>query len=457
MAGRRRLIPGLSGVAAIGLLAAGVVIVSPVIAHAKKAHAKSSHAKKSAHAKAAHAKSGVHIPGATLEPLSFATLEGWKDDDQSAAFGSFLNSCRAILNSTPAMHRKKPLLGKLYTACRQAQLVKAPTAESARKFFEDNFQPVRVLPPTRSYGFYTGTDGFFTGYYEPQVEGSRSRSEEYKYPLYRVPAKFAGKKSTVFPHLDRKDIVKGALAGKGLEICWVKSPIDAFFAQIQGSTRVKLDSGDMLRLNYIASNGKPYTPVGRILIDDGIISAEEMTMDKIRQYMETNPEKGEELRLKNRSYVFFRETSLKPHEEPIGAQGVPLTAGRSIAVDPKIHVYGTPVWIDAKLPIKGDAPVDPYQHLLIAQDTGSAIRGPARADIYFGYGGDVPSIAGRIKQFGRFVMLVPKGMPIETPAVATVPVPQARPPKASAENDGAPKKEDANPPSLPAAETRPKT
>jgi membrane-bound lytic murein transglycosylase A len=451
MAGRRRLKPGLRGVAAIGLLAAGAVLVASATAQAKKAHAKS------AHHKSAYAKSSVHIPGAKLEPLSFATLEGWKDDDQSAAFGSFLNSCRAILNSTPAMHRKKPLLGKLYKACQQAQLIKGPTTESARKFFEDNFQPVRVLPPTRSYGFYTGTDGFFTGYYEPQVEGSRLPSEEYKYPLYRVPGKVAGKKSTVFPHLDRKDIIEGALAGKGLEICWVKSPVDAFFAQIQGSTRVKLDTGGMLRLNYIASNGKPYTPVGRILIDDGIISAEEMTMDRIRDYMETNPDKGAELRLKNRSYVFFRETSLKPHEEPIGAQGVPLTTGRSIAVDPKIHVYGTPIWIDAKLPIKGEAPVDTFQRLVIAQDTGSAIRGPARADIYFGYGGDAPSIAGRIKQFGRFVMLVPKGIAVEEPAVATVPVPQSRPPKAAAENDGAVKKDDANTPPLPAAATRPKT
>jgi membrane-bound lytic murein transglycosylase A len=182
-----------------------------------------------------------------------------------------------------------------------------------------------------------------------------------------------------------------------------------------------------------------------------------MTMDKIRDYMETNPDKGAELRLKNRSYVFFRETSLKPHEEPIGAQGVPLTTGRSIAVDPKIHVYGTPIWIDAKLPIKGEAPVDTFQRLVIAQDTGSAIRGPARADIYFGYGGDAPSIAGRIKQFGRFVMLVPKGIAVEEPAVATVPVPQSRPPKAAAENDGAVKKDDANTPPLPAAATRPKT
>ena len=396
----------------------------------------------------AYSRAALHVPGAQVDPLTFAALDGWTDDDHAAAFGSFLNSCRAILHSTPAMHRKKPLLGGLHKVCQRAQLLKEPTRESARKFFEDNFQPVRVVPPTRTFGFYTGADGFYTGYYEPQVEGSRFPSDKYSVPLYGVPSHVSGKKSTVFAEVDRQHIVEGALAGKGLEICWVKSPVDAFFAQIQGSTRVKLDTGGMLRLNYVASNGKPYTPVGRILIDEGIIAAQDMTMDRIRQYMESNPEKGAELRLKNRSYVFFTERPLETHEEPAGAQGVPLTAGRSIAVDPKIHQYGTPIWIDARLPLKGDAPVDPFQRLVIAQDTGSAIRGAARADIYFGYGGDAPSIAGRIKQFGRFVMLVPKSIPIEPPKAVPVPKPK---PDVAAEADQ--KKSDEKS----AAKPRPKT
>ena len=288
---------------------------------------------------------------------------------------------------------------------------------------------MRILPEVHTYGYYTGADGFYTGYYEPEVAGSRVKTEEYNVPLYKVPATVAGKKSTVFAQFDRIAIEKGALAGKGLEICWIKNPVDAFFAQIQGSTRVKLDDGELLRLNYIASNGKPYTPVGRLMIDAGLCTPEEMSMDKIREYMEANPKEGEELRLKNRSFVFFNETPLKPDEEPLGAQGIALTPGRSLAVDPSLHVYGTPIWIDAKFPITSDVPQDTFQHLMFAQDTGSAIRGAARADIYFGHGDDIPHIAGRIKQFGKFVMLAPKDVSVsgEKPPAGMVPLPQPRP------------------------------
>ena len=301
--------------------------------------------------------------------------------------------------------------------------------EQARAFFEANFRPVRILPPVHTYGFYTGADGFYTGYYEAEIAGSRVKTKEYNVPLYRVPSKFAGKKTTVFRQYDRKEIEAGALKGRGLEICWVKNPVDAFFAQIQGSTRIKLNDGGQMRLNYIASNGKPYTPVGRLLIDQGVYTPEEMSMDKIREFMESNPNEGKALRHKNRSYVFFTKTNLGPNDECIGAQGIPLTPWRSVAVDPRHHVYGTPIWIDAKLPIKSKAPEDPFQHLVVAQDTGSAIRGPARADIYFGHDKDAPSIAGRIKQFGKFVVLVPKDVPVAGVKAAPkgVPLPQARP------------------------------
>lgn len=186
----------------------------------------------------------------------------------------------------------------------------------------------------------------------------------------------------------------------------------------------------MLRLNYIASNGLPYTPVGRYLIDRGIIAKEDMSMDRIRDWMVANPEEGKELRRKNRSFVFFRETDLRDHEECIGAQGIPLTPGRSLAVDKKIHVYGTPIWIDAELPIESEKPETKFQRLLVAQDTGSAIIGPARADIYFGTGDTIGSIAGRIKQFGHFVMLVPRSVELkgdEPPEVSQVPLPKPRP------------------------------
>ena len=250
-------------------------------------------------------------------------------------------------------------------------------------------------------------------------------------PIYAAPAETVRrKKSKVFADLDRTRIEDGALAGKDLEICYVKSPIDAFFAQIQGSTRVKLDNGKLLRLNYIASNGMPYTPVGKFLIDRGIVSKEEMSMDKIRDFMEANPEEGKALRRKNRSFVFFQETPLRANDECIGAQGVPLTAGRSLAVDKRIHVYGTPIWVEAQLPIESEKPETKFRRLLFAQDTGSAIVGPARADIYFGHGEEISHIAGRIKQNGQFVMLVPQNVPLGGTTVAVakdIPLPKPRP------------------------------
>ena len=369
--------------------------------------------------------STLKLRNAQAETLAFTSLEGWKDDDHAAAFDAYLKSCGAILNGSKAMRAARPVYGALYKVCERAREAGKLDRDQARIFFEANFAPVRVMPPMKSYGYYTGADGFYTGYYEPEVTGSRVKTDEYSTPIYGVPAKVAGKQSKVFSQYDRVDIEKGALAGKDLEICWVKNPVDAFFAQIQGSTRIHLDGGEMLRLNYIASNGKPYTPVGRLLIDQGVFTPQEMTMDKIREYMEANPAEGQALREKNRSFVFFSKTALAPHDECIGAQGIQLTAGRSIAVDPSIHVYGTPVWIDAKFPLKGDAPEDTFQRLMVAQDTGSAIRGPARADIYFGHGDDIPHIAGRIKQFGKFVMLVPRSVAVK--ATIDIPLPQPRP------------------------------
>jgi peptidoglycan lytic transglycosylase A len=390
---------------------------APAVAHSKATHHRPAH-------------HGLNLPHASTELLSFDSLPGWKDDDQAAAYGAFLKSCDAILQGTKAIRRARPIYSGLYRVCERAKAAGSLDRDKARAFFEQNFQPVRVLPQMHTYGFYTGADGFFTGYYEATIEGSRHKTGEYDVPIYRPPAKLIGRRSVIFRHLDRSEIDKGALKGRGLEICYVKNPVDAFFAQIQGSARIKLDNGKLLRLNYIASNGKHYTPVGHILIEDGVYTPEEMSMDKIREYMEANPKKGRELRHKNKSFVFFSETPLGPKDECIGAQGIQLTAGRSIAVDPHVHVYGTPIWIDAKFPLKGDKPVDTFQHLMVAQDTGSAIRGSARADIYFGHGEDAPHVAGRIKQFGKFVMLVPKVLKMYAPDTVVAggtPLPRARP------------------------------
>ena len=364
----------------------------------------------------------LNLRNARIEPLSFSTLAGWTDDDHAAAFDTFLKSCRAILNGTRAMRSARPFYGALFKVCGRAVAAGQLDRDHARAFFEDNFKPVRVTPAGQ-------TAGFFTGYYETEVDGSRFPSDEYTIPVYAAPAETVRRhQSKVFANLDRTRIEDGALAGKELEICYIKNPVDAFFAQIQGSTRVKLDNGKLLRLNYVASNGMPYTPVGKFLIDRGIVSKEEMSMDKIREFMEANPDEGKELRRKNRSFVFFQETPLGTHDECIGAQGVPLTPGRSLAVDKRIHIYGTPVWIDAELPIESEKPETKFRRLLFAQDTGSAIVGPARADIYFGHGEEISHIAGRIKQNGQFVMLAPQSVAISGTAVATnVPLPKPRP------------------------------
>ncbi|HEY6858639.1 MAG TPA: MltA domain-containing protein [Pseudolabrys sp.] len=366
----------------------------------------------------------MSLRNAKVETFSFAALDGWKDDDHAAAFATFLKSCGAILNATKAMRSARPVLGALFKVCERATAAGQLDRDHARVFFEDNFKPVRVMPAGQ-------TEGFFTGYYETEVDGSRFPSDEYTVPIYAAPAETVKRRqSKVFSNLDRTKIEDGALAGKELEICYVRNPVDAFFAQIQGSTRVKLDNGKLLRLNYIASNGQPYTPVGKFLVDRGIVSKEEMSMDKIRDFMEANPEEGKALRRKNRSFVFFQETALEAHDECVGAQGVPLTPGRSLAVDKRIHVYGTPVWIDANLPIDSEKPETRFRRLLFAQDTGSAIVGPARADIYFGHGEEISHIAGRIKQYGQFVMLAPQSVAVSGVAVAAatdIPLPKPRP------------------------------
>ena len=228
------------------------------------------------------------------------------------------------------------------------------------------------------------------------------------------------------PYYDRAEIEDGAIAGRGLEICWLKNQTDLLFAQIQGSARVRLEDGSTVRINYDAHNGYPYTAVGRILIDRGIIPKEQMSMQKIREWMEQNPDGANELRRQNRSYVFFREVQLSDKDEAVGAQGVPLTPGRSIAVDKSLHVYGTPFFIEGELPIESEQSKTPFRRLMIAQDTGSAITGPARADLYFGAGAEAGKVSGRLRHNMRFVILVPKSLdPVARGR--KMPLPDARP------------------------------
>ena len=378
----------------------------------------------------------LRIPNSQIEPVAWHEIAGWLGDDHSEAYAAFLASCKAILKSSATMREQRGAAYRaLYETCGRAVAAMPLDAAGARGFFEQNFRPLRLSALGEK-------EGFFTGYYEPVVEGSRLPSNEYTVPLYRRPPDLvtqrirrsaskgkAGQKlvkRSSGAYYDRTQIEDGVLAGRGLEICWLKSPIDGFFAEIQGSVRVRLENGEVIRLNYADKNGHAYTAVGRFLIERGIVSKEDMSMQRIRDYMEKFPEEGKKLRRENRSYVFFRETELSEYEEAIGAQGISLTAARSIAVDRRLHTYGMPVFVNAYLPIVSEKPDTWFRRLMIAQDTGGAIIGPARADIYLGAGDEAERAAGRFKHNGQFVMLVPNELDPANAARA-MPLPPPRP------------------------------
>jgi membrane-bound lytic murein transglycosylase A len=394
----------------------------------------------------------LQIPDSQLEPIEWSSIEGWADDDHAAAFATFRTSC------SPFLARRKgpdtrPVAVALRDTCRRAAAAGdlGPDKARARAFFEDNFRPVRIS----KLGERTG---LLTGYYEPIVDGSRFPSPEFSAPLYRRPKDLmvGGKKAAkgalpnrasigrlnakkqVEPYFDRLAIEAGALDGQKLEIAWIKDHWEAMTIQIQGSARVRLEDGTMVRLNYDAHNGHSYTAVGRILIERNLVAREDMSMDRISQWMARNPDQAKEVRGTNKSFVFFRITGLDVDTEPAGAQGVPLTPGRSIAVD-KTHVYGTPFFIDAELPIEGARTKDKFRRLMVSQDTGSAIQGPARADLYFGAGKQAGAVAGRIRQQGRFVVLLPRELDM-VEAGRSMPLPPPKPemsdPKADPKADG---------------------
>jgi membrane-bound lytic murein transglycosylase A len=402
------------------------------------------------HSSAAHIASQRTIPyphlalpfqlnGSQYIPLAWADIPGWNDDDQLAAFRTFRASCRPIAAQHDLPSDPKALGISLRDPCRAARASEISDGTKARGFFEEHFRPLKISRLGEG-------DGFVTGYYEPVLEGSLTQTDVYNVPVYRRPSNLFVRgyrqsspdlpnKGQVFrkigrrklvPYYDRGEIEDGAIAGRGLEICWLKDPTDLLFAQIQGSARIKLQDGPTVRINYDAHNGYPYTAVGRVLIDRGIIPREQMSMQKIREWLEQNPDGAKELRRQNRSYIFFREVNLSDKDEAVGAQGVPLTPGRSIAVDKSLHLYGTPFFIEGELPIESEQSKTPFHRLMIAQDTGSAITGPARADLYFGAGADAGRVSGRLRHSMRFVMLVPKSLdPIERGR--KMPIPDPRP------------------------------
>jgi membrane-bound lytic murein transglycosylase A len=389
-------------------------------------------------AAAASADGPLKLAGGQLEPVTWRELAGWVADDHLAAFAAYQAGCR-VLRKTARTDDSREIHGALANVCRKAIALRPQDAHAARAFFEQNFQPVRIARLGEA-------DGLLTGYFEPIVAGSRFPNPEFPVPLYRRPrdlvaagvrpgsAAFPNKgvrigrrigNNELVPYHDRGAIEAGALDGQKLEICWLKDPFDLLALQIEGSGRVILEDGTPLRVSYDSHNGYNYSSFERELIERNLMSRKEMSRERIRAWMAAHPEEASKVRASNRAYAFFRVTGLTNQGEPVGAQGVPLTPGRSIAVD-HLHEYGTPFFIEAKLPIGSAKPASPFRRLMIAQDTGSAIVGPARADLYFGAGDDAGRIAGSIRHRGRFVMLLPRELDMVA-AGSKMPLPVPKP------------------------------
>ena len=399
----------------------------------------------------------LRLPDTALEPLEWSALKGWSADDHVAAFTTFLASCRPLIRNGPRKGETRPIYGALTQVCRAALAAGRLTEYQARWFFERNFRPLHI---TR-----LGDDaGFLTGYYEPIVDGSRFPTGIFKVPIYRrppdlvPPAQVASAHAgpgfpnrgqslrrtasgTLVPYYDRGEIQDGALDGKHLEICWIKNQSDALIIQIQGSARIRLEDGAILRINYDGHNGYPFVPLSRILAEHNIIPREQMSLDRIREWARANPQDARELLRQNRSFMFFRIVGLSddrrpagqqekpPEREAIGAQGISLTPARSIAVDNALHVYGTPFFIEADLPLSDEKQAPRFGHLMIAQDTGSAIVGPARADIFWGAGDRAGQLASHVHHPGNVTMLVPRELdPVTTGTRMPLPPPRPPPP-----------------------------
>jgi membrane-bound lytic murein transglycosylase A len=301
-------------------------------------------------------------------PLSFSQLEGWAQDDHAQALAAFRVSCARASN--------------LAGACARAATVRAG---AARSFFEQEFTPQLVEE-----------NGFLTGYFEPELSGSSVQDARHQAPALSMPT---GSQSNL---PDRTAIEEGALAGRSKALLYM-DPIDLFVTQIQGSARIRLTDGRVVRLGYAGRNGKPYTAVGKVLVDRGIMRLEDVTMDRIIAWMRTNPAASRELIRQNKSYVFFRiDETLSQASGPVGGAGVPLTAGRSLAIDRKAWSYGLPVWVESDL---SDGQL---RRLVVAQDTGTAIVGAARADLFVGTGEQAGLQAGRIRHPMRMIVLVPR-------------------------------------------------
>jgi membrane-bound lytic murein transglycosylase A len=341
----------------------------------------------------------VPPPLLRMTQVRFAALQGWAENDPRAGLSAFLRSCGAF--ATGQSLRGAGYAGSVadwQPICARANELAQAGVADIRRFFEAEFMPYRVVD---------AGDGLFTGYYEPEVSGSRTRHDVFQTPLYGVPSDLA----TATPYAARAEIVRDGLVNAE-PLVYLDDPVDAFFLQVQGSGRVVLDDGSVMRLAYAGQNGQPYTPIGAVLIEMGELTRENVSAQSIRAWLMAHPDRTEELLDKNASYIFF---SLQPLGDPAlganGTEGVPLTPGASIAIDGSLHPLGVPLWLETAAPdADASKPAQEFDRLMVAQDTGGAIKGSLRGDIYWGFGGEAGAIAGRMRSTGRMAVLLPKAL-----------------------------------------------
>ena len=357
---------------------------------------------------------------ASLWQVGFDELPGWREDDMFEAFSPFRRTANHVVEHGTALRACRSPGKALIATFRAAIKQEGDRMFDPRLFFEANFTPWEIG---------RNQEAFFTGYFEPEFEGSMERSSRFQVPILRRPRDLVtlaqGERvptcdlpltsaisngNRLLPCPDRAAIEAGALSAQGLELIWLEDRAAVFIVQVQGSARVLLPDGMSIRLRYAGRNGWPYTSIGRLLIERGAIAAQAMSLEGLMGWLRAHPAEGEALMRENRSYVFFeRADSLKPQDGPIGGAGVSLTAGRSIAIDRGIWSYGLPYFIDVERPAL-DARLDRWQRLMIAQDTGSAIVGQARVDIFFGSGAEAGRLAGRQRHHGRLFVLLPRSL-----------------------------------------------
>lgn len=341
-----------------------------------------------------------------LRQIEFSDIDGWDRDRVAEALPALKLSC-AVLARQPDGRRLgvQGFAGSISLwkeAC--AGLPEGASDAQARAWLEDRFHPFLMTKDGEP-------QGLFTGYYEPELRGSWTRDDIHSVPLYRVPPE---RKSGPTP--PRAKVAAGALEGRGLELMWVDDPVEAFFLEIQGSGRVVMNDGTIARVGYAGQNGHKYFPIGRHLADIGEIPKDEVSLQSIHAWLAANPSRMQEVLNENPSVVFFDIQELPTHTGPKGAQNVPLTPLRSLAVDKRIVPYGAPLFLNAENPL---APSAQLRRLVIAQDTGGAIKGAVRGDLFWGWGAHAEHAAGLMKSKGQYVILLPRGVmpPLGVPLI----------------------------------------